>query len=517
MKISAPAISSLFLAAFAATTTRAATPPNIVLIYADDLGYGDASCYGATKIHTPNIDRLAQASLRFTDAHATSATCTPSRYALLTGDYPWRRAGTNILPGDARLIIAPGKATLPSVLRSAGYATAAIGKWHLGLGAQGAPIDWNGEIRPGPCEIGFDTCFLIPATPDRVPCVYVEDHRVAGLDPKDPLQIDYDHPIGNEPTGKDHPELLKYPPSHGHDDTIVDGVSRIGFMSGGHSAWWVDEEMVDVLLGRVNRFIESNRQRPFFLYFATHDIHVPHLPNARFVGKSGLGLRGDAVLECDWTVGQVLDTLDRLGLAENTIVVLASDNGPVVDDGYRDGSVEHLDGHKPAGPLRGGKYSAFEGGTRVPLLVRWPGHVEPGVSPALVSHVDFMASFAALVGQAIPAGAARDSRNQLAALLGKDRAGRDHIVEHALNGALCVTQGGWKYIEPAPGQARMPATGIETGYAPKPQLYDLSTDIGERHNLAAEHPDKVRELSAVLAQETAAGRAGRKDMQLASD
>jgi arylsulfatase A-like enzyme len=191
----------------------------VVFIYADDLGYGDVGCYGATKVATPNMDRLARAGVRFVNAHSSSATCTPSRYAMLTGEYPWRRKGTGVLPGDARLIIEPGRTTLASLMKEAGYRTGVVGKWHLGLGA--GELDWNQEIKPGPLEIGFDYCFLIPATGDRVPCVFVENHRVVGLDPKDPIAVSYQKPIGDEPTGKEHPELLKMHPSHGHDQTIV--------------------------------------------------------------------------------------------------------------------------------------------------------------------------------------------------------------------------------------------------------------------------------------------------------
>lgn len=192
--------------ASAADTNR--LTPNIVIILADDLGYGDIGCYGATKIPTPNVDRLASEGLRFTDAHATSATCTPARYALLTGEYPWRKKGTGILPGNAELIIAPGRTTLASMLQRAGYTTGVVGKWHLGLGGPGGP-DWNGEVKPGPREIGFDYSFIMPATGDRVPCVYVENGRVAGLDPKDPIEVNYDHKIGDEPTGKEHPEVVE--------------------------------------------------------------------------------------------------------------------------------------------------------------------------------------------------------------------------------------------------------------------------------------------------------------------
>jgi arylsulfatase A-like enzyme len=472
-------------------------PPNIVIILADDLGYGDVSCYGATRVRTPNVDRLAQEGLRFTDAHASSATCTPSRYALLTGEYPWRRQGTAILPGDASLIIRPGRTTLASVLQGAGLRTGAVGKWHLGLGDKGGP-DWNGRISPGPLEIGFDTCFIMPATGDRVPCVYVENHRVVGLDPNDPIQVSFSGQVGSDPTGKANPDLLKMHPSHGHDQTIINGISRIGTMSGGRSARWVDEDMADTLTRKATGFIEENKDRPFFLYFATHDIHVPRVPHSRFAGKSGMGPRGDVILQFDWCAGQILQTLDRLHLADNTLVILTSDNGPVVDDGYKDQAVERLDGHRPAGPLRGGKYSIFEGGTRVPFIVRWPGRVKPGTSAALVCQIDLLASFAALTGQKLAQDAAPDSLNILPALLGKSAAGRDHVVEHA--GVLAVRQGPWKYIEPGTGPKVLANTNTETGVAPQGQLYDLSRDLGETNDLAAQQPDKVRQISPLLQQ-----------------
>lgn len=469
--------------------------PNIVIILADDLGYGDVSCYGATKVKTPSVDRLAREGLRFTDGYATAATCTPSRYSLLTGEYAWRRKGTGVAPGDAAMIIKPGRTTLASILRQAGYATGAVGKWHLGLGD--GQIDWNTTIKPNASDIGFDYSFLIPATGDRVPCVFVENGRVVGLDPADPIRVNYGKPVGNEPTGKEHPELLKMRPSHGHDMTIVNGISRIGYMSGGKAARWVDEDMADTLTRKAVAFLEQNQKRPFFLYFATHDIHVPRVPHPRFVGKTDMGPRGDVIAQFDWSVGEVLAALDRLELAQNTLVILSSDNGPVVDDGYRDEAVKRLGGHRPSGPLRGGKYSRFDGGTRVPFIVRWPARVKPGVSDAIVSQVDFPASFAALTGQKLADDDAPDSLNILPALLGEAKQGRDHIIEEGISG-VALRQGKWKYMEPNRGLKFKENTSTEMGNDPQPQLYDFSGDLGEKKNVAAENPEKVKELQLLL-------------------
>lgn len=468
--------------------------PNIVLIYADDLGYGDMGCYSATRVQTPNVDRLAREGLRFTDAHAAAATCTPSRYAMLTGEYAWRKKGTGVLPGDAALIIEPGRTTLASLLRQAGYVTAVVGKWHLGLGTTN--LDWNVEIKPGPLELGFNYSFLIPATGDRTPCVYVENHRVVGLDPQDPITVSYKAPLTNEPTGKANPELLKVHPSHGHDQTIINGISRIGHMSGGKAARWVDEDMADVITKKAMEFLDQNKGRPFFLYFSTHDIHVPRVPHPRFAGKTDMGPRGDVIVQFDWCAGEILKALDRLKLAENTLVILSSDNGPVVDDGYKDQAREKLGDHMPAGPFRGGKYSAFEGGTRVPFIVRWPGRVKPGVSEALICQIDFLASFAALTRQALPTGAAPDSVNVLRALLGKSRTGRDHLVQQA--GPLSLRRAAWKYIEPGKGTRRNKETDTEMGQEPTGQLYKLTADLGETNNLATRETNRLQAMQAEL-------------------
>ena len=471
--------------------------PNIVLIYVDDLGFGDLSSYGATSFQTPHIDRLADEGMRFVNAHAPSATCTPSRYALLTGRYAWRKQGTGIARGDASMIIDTTRTTLPDLLKRAGYTTSVVGKWHLGLGGEEGP-DWNGEIRPGPLDIGFDEAFLIPATGDRVPTVYVENRRVVDLDPSDPIAVQFGEPLGDGPTGKENPELLTMHPSHGHDQTIVNGISRIGYMTGGEAARWVDEDMADVITERAVDFIERHQSEPFFLFYSTHDIHVPRVPHSRFAGLSGLGPRGDVILQLDWCVGEIMSSLERLGLDENTLVLFTSDNGPVLDDGYEDEAVELNGDHKPSGWFRGGKYSAFEAGTRVPYLVRWPARVQPGESSALVSQVDLMASLAGLAGVSLGAGEGPDSIDQLPVILGKDTVGRDHLIAHNSAGTLSIIKGNWKYIEPSDRSPYNARTDIELGNNPEPQLYNLDEDPGEEVNLAGEYPERMQELEELL-------------------
>ncbi|WP_121812112.1 sulfatase family protein [Mucilaginibacter kameinonensis] len=476
-----------------------ATLPNVIYIYADDLGYGDLSCYSKTGIRTPNLDKLAASGIRFTNAHATSATCTPSRYALMTGKYPWRQTGTAILPGDAALIIPTDKTTLPNLFKKAGYKTAIVGKWHLGLG-EAVAKDWNGEVKPGPNEVGFDYSFIFPATADRVPTVFLENHKVLALEANDPISVDYSKKVGNDPTGEEHPELLKLKssPGQGHNQTIVNGIGRIGYMSGGKLARWTDEELSSTFLAKAEGFIEDQRKATFFLYFALTEPHVPRMPATRFKGKSGRGLRGDAILQLDWTVGEIMKQLKYLGLEKNTLIVFSSDNGPVLDDGYQDEAEEKFKVHPPAGPLRGGKYSVLEGGTRVPFLVSWPGKIKPQVSSAMVSQIDLIASFSKLIGQPIPAGDASDSENVLDALLGQNKNGRSVLVEQGIGSSIAIVKDGWKYIPPNNGDAVMKLVNIETGNLAPPQLYNLNEDIGEQTNLATKYPDKVKELALLL-------------------
>jgi len=471
--------------------------PNIIIIYVDDLGYADIGSYGAIGVQTPNVDLLSQNGLKFTDAHSSAATCTPSRYSLLTGQYAFRNNAA-ILPGDAPLLIRPGTPTLPGMLQNAGYKTAVIGKWHLGLG--NGELNWNTTIKPGPNEIGFDYSFLIPATGDRVPCVYVENGNVVGLDLNDPITISYTSRIANEPTGILNPELVTMKGDPQHSQAIVNGVSRIGYMTGGEKALWVDEDFPMIMTAKAKTFIEENKENPFFLFFSFHDIHVPRVPNKQFVGKSSMGPRGDAIAQMDWCTGEIMKTLKENGLSENTLIIFTSDNGPVLDDGYSDLAVEKLGNHNPSGPFRGGKYSAFESGTRVPTITYWPGTIKPGVSNAMMNQVDLYASLATLVNQDIKETDAPDSKNLLDAYLGNSKMGREIMLEEAFT--LSVREGNWKYIRPLSPEKEIPAwmanKNIESGLMKIPQLYDLSNDIGEQTNLAKSHPELVKKLEAKL-------------------
>ena len=298
-----------------ATPAAPPTRPNVVLIYGDDVGYADVGIYGAKKIPTPNIDRLAREGLMFTDGHCAAATCTPSRFALLTGVHGFR-SGVRVLPPDAPLTIPTDAFTLPRVFAAAGYTTGIVGKWHLGLGTKGEPVDWNGEVAPGPLELGFDASFLLPSTNDRVPCVYLDGHRVVGLDPDDPLHVGKrTGPTDAStvyPDGRVEPEAMTYyASSHGHNQSVINGVGRIGYMAGGQSALWNDETMADVFVEEAAQFISENRSEPFFLFFSSQDIHVPRTPHPRFHGKSELGYRGDAMVQLDWSTGAILDLLEE--------------------------------------------------------------------------------------------------------------------------------------------------------------------------------------------------------------
>ena len=463
--------------------------PNVIFLVADDLGIGDLSCYGMHRTQTPNVDSLAATGLLFSDAHSTASTSTPSRYSLFTGCYNWRRNDTGIAPGDAAMIITPDQITVADKFKEAGYTTGAIGKWHLGMGDKRGEQDWNGEVTPGPKDIGFDYSCLMAATADRVPCVWIKNGRVENYDPTAPIEVSYKKNFPGQPTGKENPELLtNLKHSHGHDMTIVNGIGRIGFMKGGGKALWKDEFIADSIASKAVQFINNHSDEPFFLYVGTNDIHVPRFPNPRFVGKSGMGYRGDAILQFDWTVGEIVKALKAIGIYENTLLVLTSDNGNVIDYGYKDQAVELLGDHKPSSIYRGGKYSIYEAGTRIPFIVHWPDVVKPGVSKALFSQIDLYASMVSLIGGNMTEGHAGDSQNNLPALLGQDTKGRDYIIESS--GQLSVSTGEWKYI---PERVYKKNNKVVPA-----QLYNLKEDIAETTNVAEQYPEKVAEFDKII-------------------
>ena len=476
--------------------------PNIIFILADDLGYGDLSSYGATAIQTPNIDRLAEEGVLFTDAHSPSSVCTPTRYGLLTGRYCWRTWLTrSALSSDAPLLIEEDRPTVASVLRSAGYYTAHIGKWHLGFGreddyaknreGQGEPNswrsrkggpDWNGQLKPGPLEVGFDYYYGLPIVNSYPPYVFVENHRVVGLDQDDPI-------------GRMESRYL-------------------GEMQGGKAARWKDNELALELTAKTVSQVEklANQEQPFFLYYAPHQPHRPFTPNARFKGASQFGVYGDFIEELDWSVGEVLDAMDRLGLAENTLVIFSSDNGGLADPassaaqrgaGYGDGATAPAAPdvkHQANGPiLRGGKGDIWEGGHRVPFLARWPGKIKPGARSAnTISLSDMLATFAAVAGVELLPEAGPDSFNVLPALLGgklDDSLRRPRVMHSGGNGILAIREGPWKLID---GQG---GGGYRDGKAKPgepPQLYNIAEDLGEKSDIYAQHPEIAHRLQQLL-------------------
>ena len=482
-----------------------ASKPNVIVIMADDLGFGDIGCYGAKpkNLKTPHIDQLAEEGLRFTSGYCSASTCTPTRYSFLTGNYAFRRAGTGIAPPNGPSIIQPGEKTIGDLLKRAGYKTAVIGKWHLGLGAPGKGPDWNGELKPGPREIGFDYNFLLPTTNDRVPQVYVENSRVLNLDPSDPLWVGMKKPSEDHPTGITHRHTLKMDWSHGHNSTIHNGISRIGFYTGGHSARFRDEDLADKWVEKSEEWIKENKKDPFFLFFASHDLHVPRIPHERFKGKSGLSYRGDVIVQLDWCVGEIVRILKEQGLEKNTMIVFCSDNGPVGDDGYKDGALEFMGDHKPAGPYKGGKYSVFEGGTRTPFITWWPGTIEPGTSDEVVCTIDLATSLASHLGLSLPEDSYIDSLDVMDALLGKEGAkGREHLIQqdNGGRGNFGFRKGKWKLLRHAKKMARNVTVEqkLANETVDKLTLIDLEKDPGEKTNLAQSNPKMAEQLNAEL-------------------
>ena len=499
---------------------RAADPagaPNIIFILADDLGYGSLGCYGATKVKTPHIDRFAHEGMRFTNAHSPSSVCTPTRYNLLTGRYCWRsvppanrqaqweqwhRVAT--MPGDAwighvaieanePLLIDPARMTVASLLRSAGYATACIGKWHLGLSRpgtigweDGVGPDWNREITPGPLDVGFDYFFGLPIVNNSEPKVFIENRRVVGIDPGDPIRL--------------VPGYSKY--------------GRLEFkMEGGKAARFQQDHIDDRHTEKAVAWIEqaAAKKRPFFLYLPLSSPHWPFAPAPGYKGTSELGARGDAIHEMDGCVGAVLDALERLDIARNTLVFFASDNGAQVSSVKRYDRAE-VDGHLLNGPLRGQKTEIHEGAVRIPLIVRWPGRVAAGSENGeLLALTDLMATCAAIVGRPLPADAGEDSFSFLPILLGAKggKGRREYLVTDSMLGVLAIHHRPWKLIA---GQghgghyADDPSASAANSAGPALQLYNLANDVGETRNLCAEKPEVVARLSAQLEEIKRKGR-----------
>ncbi len=501
MKLNIALFVALLLWPLAGQAIAEPIQPNIVLIFADDLGYGDVGCYGATKVKTPNIDRLASEGRRFTDAHSASAVCTPSRYALLTGEYPFRKDIWGPAPVTSPLLIDPAKTTLASLLKRQGYATVCFGKWHLGFGSQAKP-DWNVDLKPGPLELGFDHYFGIPVVNSGVPHVWVQDHRVVGLDAKDPLVYG-----GAEPT-QFYPE------------------KNMRGISGGKAAHdlYKDEELGSTLTEKATAWMRGHSEKPFFLFFSTPHIHHPFTPGPKFKGSSQAGVYGDFIQEFDWMVGEVLRTLDELKLRDNTLVLLTSDNGGMLNQG---GQEAWKAGHRINGDLLGFKFDAWEGGHRVPFIVRWPGKIEAGsVSDQLICHVDLLATFATLTGATLTAADGPDSINALPAWLGNPaRPVRDQLVlaPHKKQN-LALREGRWLYIGAqggggftgdkagdhalgGPGALKFAgernsdiARGKIKADAPAAQLYDLAADRSQSRNVIREHPEQAELMAKHLAE-----------------
>ncbi len=479
------ALSPITIASGVETKNKLPNKPNVVLIVADDLGIGDVSCYGTSKINTPAIDSLASNGIRFSNGYATSATSTPSRLAMFTGMYPWKNPEAKILPGDAPLLIDTEVPTWPKMMQASGYITAAIGKWHLGMGR--GETDWNNHIEPSANTVGFDFTNIIPATVDRVPTVYVENGDIVGLDPRDPIYVNYKQGFAGEPDAISNPELMTMKWAYGHQGSVINGIPRIGWMKGGKAAIWNDEEMAFYFLKKAETFIDQNKDRPFFLYYGLHEPHVPRTPATKFVGTTNLGPRGDAIVEADWCVGQIINHLDSLNLLDNTIIIFTSDNGAVLQDGYADlaDSLARVYHHDPSGGLRGGKYSLFDGGTHIPFIVSWKGHIKPGISEAYFCQMDMYPTFASLIDAEAPIN--QDGKSFPEILLGKKRKGGRNIQLLEAKGKLALREGKYVLIPPYFGPER-DYTGNELGNLKDFALYDLSIDPKQRKNIAEERP-----------------------------
>ena len=460
----------------ASARRRSARKPNIVFIMADDMGYGDLSCYGATKINTPNMDALAADGIRFTDAHSPSAVCTPTRYGVLTGRYCWRsRLKRGVLGGYSPLLIDTNRMTVASLLKQHGYATACVGKWHLGLGSKGK-TDYEKPLTPGPNDLGFDYFFGIPASLDMTPYCYVENDRPT-VKPTETIEA-----------GKAN----------------EDGWWRAGAISPGFKHVEVLPKLTEKAVEYIDAHAEKTPDKPFFMYFPLPAPHCPIAPADFVKGKSKAGGYGDFVVEVDWTVGQVMKSLEKNNLTENTLIILTSDNGSpartkVKREPY---TIIETFGHYPNGKLRGIKADSWDGGHREPFIARWPGKIPKGeTSDELICLTDLMATCAAIVDAQLPKNAGEDSYNILPALLGKEinKPIREAIVHHSLSGMFSIRQGNWKLIlGRGSGGFTKPSKIKPKPGEPKGKLYNLADDHAEEINLCTKQKDIVNLLTKLL-------------------
>ena len=497
-------------------TTVAApqTPPNVVFIFADDLGYGDVGCYGATKLKTPNIDKLAAEGRRFTDAHTASALCTPSRYGLMTGQYPFRANGGKGIwgpaPIESTLLIDPDTLTLADIFKRSGYDTAAVGKWHLGFGK--GKNDWKEPLSPGPLDLGFDYYFGMPVVNSAPPYVFVENNGVVGGDPEDPLVY-----LDKKKLKTVKPTPITPIPKEAAQRTG----NRFSGAIKAHEMF-NDYEVGTTLTKKATEWIKARDEKPFFLYLSTTNVHHPFTPAKQFQKSSQCGVYGDFVHELDWIVGEVMAALKSKGVADNTLVIFTSDNGGMFNHGGRAAAAL---GHKINGELLGSKFGIWEGGHRVPFIARWPGKIEAGSeSKQLLNLVDMFASFAKLTELELSAEQLNDSINMLPALTGNpDQPLRtEMIVTPHKKTHMAVRRGKWMYI-PAkndggfggskpnqhawggPAVTKLvgtPNSDIENGKmkkgAPPAQLYDLEADANQTKNLFKENPSIAKQMKALL-------------------
>lgn len=479
--------------------------PNVIIINVDDLGYGDLGCYGATKVRTPNIDKLASEGMQFLDAHSASAVCTPSRYGLLTGEYPFRKNLWGPVFMKTPLILDTEQTTIASVMKSSGYATACIGKWHLGFGNE-RPVDWNKDLKPGPLELGFDYYFGVPVVNSHPPFVYVENHNVVGLVAEDSLLYN------KQAETRWFPEKMDF--------------KLIGGGKAAH-ALYDDRKVGTKLKDSALDWIVDHKDKPFFLYYATTNIHHPFTPAPRFIGTSEAGRYGDFIHELDWIVGELMQTLEEQGLSDNTMVIFTSDNGGMLNQGGQDA---WRAGHRMNGDYLGFKFGAWEGGHRIPFIVHWPGKVKAKTtSYELVSNIDLMATMADLVDYKFEKGEEQDSKNILPAFFQKNRKPiRDHLViSPSSKNHLTIRFENWVYIgaqneggfggrkigeHTLGGAAAHLLTGqknsdIENGKvkedAAPAQLYDLQKDPYQTTNVYSQYPDVVEKMRELLEQEIA--------------